>query len=374
MRCFVCSCLLALVALLAVVHPVQAEGLMKKWTNKIECDPSKSYTLDKAHGPWMVMVASFRSTVGDEKKMTGTSPAQTAHSLVIELRKLGVPAYSFEVKAEQEVVKVQDGHGRESRKKNLHRVDSICVLAGNYSSIDPDDVGSKDGKDAQKTLAYIKKMHPESLTKGVLYAKSPGRPGPLSGAFLAPNPLLSMEELESAKKAFDPVLYRLNSEEQFSLYENKGKYTLVIARFAGKQINVVNESVEKAEKYFTDGGNDLGQASITAQSLVHALRSREPLPLNSHPEAAEFQKYCKMDAYIWHDYTFSVVTVGSFATPNDPEVRRLAEMFGSQASGGAGKRKTVTHRYLPVVQDDKSFTFIPFSPTPELMIVPTAKR
>lgn len=373
MRCFMRSSIYAMLVVLLVSFPVQAQALMKKWTSRIEADPAKHYQLDKAHGPWMVMVASFRSLVGDENKSEGISPEETARELVLELRKQGIPAYVYEVKAEQEIVKVKDDFGRDVRKKNLRRVDSVCVLAGNYESIDPE---TDHGRSAQKTLMIIKKMHPVCLTKGVIYAKSPGRPGPLSGAFLAPNPLLSMDELESSKKSLDPLLIRLNGDEQFSLYENQGKYTLVVARFMGKQINVVNSSLADAEAKFTNKPgelNSLDQAAIQARTLVRALRSREPLPLNAHPDAPQLQQFCRMEAFVWHDYSSSVVTVGSFDTPNDPEAKRLAAMFASKTVVGPGGRQTTNCRFLPVLHQDKSFTFIPFSPTPELMLVPTKR-
>lgn len=341
---------------------VQAENkLTAKWTNKIEADPSKTYTLDKANGPWMVMVASFQS-VGDKADQSeGTTPVEAAQALIQELRQKKIPAYVYSVKAKNESVKAQDSLGREQRMKNLRVVDSVCVLAGNYKSIDE--------AKAQETLKFIKQYNPKAFETGVNFVVSPGRPGPLSKAFLTSNPLLSYEEMEAMTQAADPLLISLNNNEQFSLYENKGKYSLVVAKFSGKSVNVVNESMEKAESYFAKGGNDLDQAALSARELVNALRSREPVANDP-----EFAQYCRLDAYIWHDHTSSVVTVGSFDSPQDPQVRKYVELFGPKINVSASGQKTHDFRYLPVPQEQGGFNVIPFDPSTPMMVVPHARK
>ena len=367
MRCSL-RCVVGLALVLGVLTSaaVRAENPLKgRWTSKIDADPAKSYALDKAHGPWMVMVASFHSAGSNKDKTLGKSPTEAAHELVLELRRMKVPAYVYEVKAKNESVKAQDTQGRPQRMKNRRIVDSVCVLAGNYPTID-------DNK-AQQTLKFVKQFNPKCLQTGVDFTVSPGRPGPLSKAFMTSNPLLTEEEMEAAKQASDPLLVTLNNDETFSLYENKGKYTLVVARFSGKSVNVVNESLAKAESYFTPGDNDLFAATLSARELVKALRSREPLPINAHPDAKDLQGYCRMDAFIWHDRTTSYVTVGAFETPNDPEVQRLVKMFGPKLTTSATGRQSETPRYLPILREDGSSNFIPFEPNLRMMVVPHGK-
>ncbi len=368
MRCFTQLAFgLSLMCGFVFATTAQAEiKLLAKMTSKIEADPSKTYTLDKVHGPWMIMVASFHSAFTNGEKQLGKTPMEAAQALVLELRQSKIPAYIYEVKGKNESLKSQDLLGREQRMKNMRVVDSICVLAGNYPTID--------APKAQQTLKYIKQLQPKCLATGIDYVKSPGRPGPLSKAFLTPNPLLTFEELEAAKQASDPLLVSLNNGEQFSLYENTGKFTLVIARFSGKTINVVNESMEKAESYFTDGGNDLDQAGDSACDLVIALRSREPLSKFDHPDFADFAAYSRVDAYVWHDRTSSIVTVGSFESPNDPAIRKYMDLFGPRSQVSAAGQQQAGLRYLPVKQSEGGFTYIPFEPTPQLMAVPHGKK
>jgi hypothetical protein len=367
MRCFMRRAIsLALVLCVFTAAVVRAENPLKgKWTSKIDADPAKSYSLDRAHGPWMVMVASFHTAGSNKEKKLGKTPLEAAHELVLELRRMKVPAYVYEVKAKNESVKAQDTQGRPQLMKNMRLVDSVSVLAGNYPEIDD--------QKAQQTLKFVKQFNPKCLQTGVDYTVSPGRPGPLSKAFMTSNPLLSQEEMEAAKQASDPLLVALNNDEQFSLYENKGKYTLIVARFSGKSVNVVNESLEKAEGYFTSGGNDLNQAGESACELVHALRSREPLPINAHPEAKELQAYCRLDAYVWHDHTCSYVTVGAFETPNDPDVQKFVKMFGPKVTISASGRQSTSPRFLPILRENGNFNFIPFDPTLRMMVVPHAK-
>jgi hypothetical protein len=368
MRCFTWSALSFFLAL-GFLFPcgVQAENkLLAKMTSKIEADPSKTYTLDKVHGPWMVMVASFHEAFAKSEEQMGKSPMEAAQALVLELRQAKIPAYIYEVKGHNESVKAEDTLGREQRMKNLRVVDAICVVAGNYPSID--------APKAQQTLKFIKQFQPKCLESGVDYVKSPGRPGPLSKAFLTSNPLLSIEELQAVQQSSDPLLVQLNNGEQFSLYENTGKYTLVIARFSGKSVNVVKESMEKAEKYFTEGDNDLDKAGHSACDLVRALRSREPLSKFEHPNFAEFAPYCRQEAYVWHDRTNSIVTVGSFESPTDPKIRKYLELFGPKSEISESGRRTSGYRYLPVKESEGVFNYIPFEPTPQLMVVPHVKN
>lgn len=363
MRCFMGICIAAafLMGTLRTDSAFAQGNLLRKMTTKIEADPAKVYTLHKQHGPWMIMVASFQQWGAGEEK-PGTTPEDAANALVLELRQQKIPAYVHIVKDKSETIAAADLQGRTQRMKKARLIDSVCVLAGNYPGIE-------DAK-GQETLEFIKQYHPKSFKDKVVYGKSPGRPGPLSKAFLTPNPLLSDAEIEAAKQATDPLLVRLNNNEQFSLSENPGKFTLVIAKFGGKSVNVVNETMEKAESYFSLGGNDLDQAAVNARNLVKALRSREPFTDPSHPDNAEFQTYCQTEAFIWHDRTSSIVTVGSFDSPNDPKIKQFAQRFAARAEVGPDGKQGIHFRYVPVKEESGALNFLPLDPNPKLIAVP----
>ena len=272
---------------------------------KIEAKSGKNYPLSKTHGPWLIMVASFQGTDEDKgmKTATGKTPAEAADALVLELRQKGMPAYMFETNNQREFVETKNARGQTQRRKNLRRIDSVCVLAGNYPSIDD--------KKAKESLAWIKKLDPKCMSDGVynmIGQKTPGRPKPLSGAFLTQNPLSTSADRERVVLT-DPLLLRLNTGQRNSLTENKGKYTLVVATFGGN-FKTVNGNAEKnydPQKVVDQFDN----AVENAQKLAQLLRD-----------------YRKIEAYVWHDEYKSVVTVGSFEDSSSPAAVRLQQQFG----------------------------------------------
>lgn len=271
---------------------------------RIESDPAKQYTLTKNRGPWMISVATFHTTDPKGQTKSGKTQEEAAHELVLELRKMGMPAYVYIHEPGAERVTVKDRIGREEVRKNLRRARTVLVLAGNYNDI-------KD-KLAQDSLKWVKKINPKCLQQGVSYKPTKGRPTPLSGAFLTVNPLLSPEELP--RKTTDPLLIKLNHGENYSLTDNKGEYTMVVARFSGKQ-SVVHSKF-KFENLKNDG--DLHDAGFAANELATALRG----------QLDKEGTFNNIEAYVWHDRHESIVTVGSFASKNDPAIARFQKTFG----------------------------------------------
>jgi hypothetical protein len=283
---------------------------------RIEANPGKRYELTAKYGPWMIMVANFHTTAEDGVTKEGKSPEQAADELVLELRQRGIPAYVYEIVPESQPFTTQDAYGRPVRRKNLRRVKSIGVLAGNYSGVDDDT--------AQKTLQWIKDYDPKCLKEGVVYVPREdvrnrnGAPQtPLAAAFLTINPLLNPQEV--ASRRVDPLLLRLNHRERHSLLENKGKVTLIVASFAGKVKAVSDQSGDGLREDQDSGGltsflkdNDLDDAAQQARALALALRQTE-----------------HVDAYVWHDRCESYVTVGAFSSESDPGIAAMRARFGS---------------------------------------------
>jgi hypothetical protein len=318
---------------------------------RIEAVQGKNYTLGKQHGPWMIMVASFHTTAADGKTVEGKSPQQAANELVYELRQIGLPAYTFEVENASETLDLKDRFGQEVRKKNLRRVKSLCVLAGNYASY-ADDVG-------QKTLAWLKKFNPKSLQDGVAFTPTKARPSPLSSAFLCVNPLLTAEEVQMMGRENDPelraLLRQLNSGMRHSLHENTGAYTLVVAQFAGEQITQIGQA-RKTPDILAE--NNLDYAGLQANELVTALR--QDLDPN--------KRYRNLDAFVWHESHRSIVTVGSFSSPDDPAIAHYHKLFAAAGKGANGQPNT---NYLAISgATPKVWAFMP---VPQLMKVPSLR-
>lgn len=353
------SLLVLLVIMVSLAAPV--ENCSARRTSRIEAVKGKKYRLSKQHGPWMIMVASFTQP-SPERRGQGLSPEEAADTLVFELRKKGIPAYTFR---QESVIERVDTHDRYERK--THRVYTaqhgmISVLAGNYYDIDKE---NKHGKLAQHTLKYTKKLHPRFLRdrrNGARYRITPGRSGPLAGAFLTINPLLSPEE--ARKRKHDPLLLKLNAGMDHSLLDNPGKYSLIVASFYGNSVTQVSaRRFAAAQKKFTVS-NALDVGMFSAWELVNALRNAR-----SYGYDQDFE------AYVYHDRHRSVVTIGAFNSPSDPLIGALAKMFSAKVkpSPGTGKNAlmaeifTIPRRPLPNTLAQKSWIF---DPNPKLIEVP----
>ncbi|WP_437205293.1 hypothetical protein [Planctomicrobium sp. SH664] len=319
----------------------------------IESDPNKTYALTKKCGPWMIKVATLHTTGTDGNTAVGKSPEQAAQELVLELRKLGMPAYVYVYDPKQERVVTVDRANREQGRKNLRRVKETCVLAGNYPDLND--------KTAQASLAWIKKLNPKCLQEGVTYQATKVHPYPLSAAFLAPNPLLTEEELQQFKQdQHDPLLVKLNSGELHSLYENRGAYTLVVARFYGKKKIASGRDNSPLDMFLSD--NDLDEAALSARELVSVLRGNYDRETN----------FNNLDAYVWHDQHESIVTVGSFAGPDDPAYVRVRQAFAPKMKNINGNVMLQPEHlgisgFGPKANESRMWLF---EPDPQLMRVP----
>jgi len=262
--------------------------------SRIEADRNKTYHLGKKHGPCMIKVASFSGLTEQQAE----NSREAASQLVYLLRKKGIPAYVYQQEERVEDVPAVDRLNRSRRRAITTQHAEIVVLAGNY--------GSVDDKVAQQTLQFIKKLSPKVMVE--LKGREVEWPVPLQKAFLSRNPLLTPEEL--AQRTRDPLLLKLNSGVQYSLLENKGKYTLVVATFNGNSV-IKPQSFKSFDRGLEGGGSavSLDAAGKEAMEVATILR-------NQH----------NLEAYVWHERYRSIVTVGSFRSPHDPQIAKLVEM------------------------------------------------
>jgi len=280
---------------------------------RTEAIKGKRYNLSPHHGPWMIMAAALRDVPEERRTSTGMTAWEAADQLVYELRRQGIPAYTYLQDLEMGEVKEYSNHaaGRDSRKF-IARHEAIAVLAGGFSSAD-DDL-------AQRVLKFLKHdFHPKFLSdqsNGGLLARIPGRKAPLARAHMTTNPL--MPESEIKRRTVDPLVKKLNAGEEFSLTRNKGKYSLKIATFRGNSIVQMNNSVsEKAANHFEKFlGSNLDESGTKAWELTQALRSASKLGYDQD-----------FEAYVFHDRFESYVTIGSFDSQQDPRLVALARRF-----------------------------------------------
>ena len=329
---------ISLLSLVELPRPVSAAS--------IEAVRGKRYRITNRHGPWMIFVASLH----------GNTARGAADSLVYELRKLGIPAYTF-----SQAERTAGARGvRPGRRPLTSPSSAISVIAGNYPSI-------SDWR-AQKTLKYIKRFRPVSITGGT-YMKTPGRPSPFSGAFLVRNPLLPAGE-----KPVSNLVRQLNRGEPHTLFGNRGRYTLVVATMTGRSQTVQENGLQRAMQSFRVG-DSLDQAAEKARRLVRILNDNRYLAklARSNPQLAEILSRDQFRAFVLHERYRSIVTVGEFRSPEDPQIRPLLELFqAKQKPDPRTGAKTLTPEYILVPGSSRRNPLdqvLPFDPAPRLMPV-----
>jgi hypothetical protein len=278
---------LVIVTLTMIASPLCAK-------TRIEAVKGKPYPLSKQNGPWMIMVTSLWGETTEQKARA----EQAANDLVFELRTLGIPAYTYKQEGHLEQLDTHDRLGRAQKRYFAAQRDSILIIAGNYPAIDDDR--------AQKTLKIVKQLRPKSLDPVAKLV--PGGKGPLHKAFLTRNPMLP-EDLKNSK-GLEPLLVRLNSGAEHSLLQNRRKYSLVVASFNGKAQVDPKKFLEFDKKLATEV--TLDNAGLESWQLTKALRARG------------------VEAYVYHERFRSIVTVGGFDSPDDPEIDRLAQLYGAK--------------------------------------------
>ncbi len=285
----------------------------------IENDPAKEYPLTEKHGPWMIMVTTFSNVQDENRKKQGLTAEEAASHLVHELREKGIPAYAYSQDAKTEKIETYDRLGNKDKRRYQSQLDMVCVLAGNYPNIDH--------PVAQKTLAYVKKFRPKFMAdpkSGAVVREGVGnQKGPFGGAFLTINPQLNPSNVVQQKP--DNETKYLNSGIDFPLVKLKHKYTLKVATFTGKSVVPLGSSKFNGHEanfdksLFDSGPYSLARAGEDATQLTYAMRQKSA--------ATRALGRDRFEAYVYHDKFQSFVTVGGFDSKDDPEIKRLAEIF-----------------------------------------------
>jgi hypothetical protein len=330
--------------MLVLAVPVLTLALAEKpaAAASIEAVHGKTYALNGKHGPWMIMVTSLSGSSPEQE----VQAARAANELVYQLRTKGVPAYIF--KQEDEIEKIQsvDRAGRKRVNKVATQEGMIAVLAGNYHN--PDD------KVARETLKFIKKFKPKVNVEW--QGKQMDVPLVLTNAFMTRNPLLSPEEL--ARKYRDPLIVKLNSNIEHSLFENKGKYTLVVASFYGRSRVKPTEFKSFDTMLKMDGKRDdirLEEAGQDSWTMMTILRQ---------------QGY---NAYVYHERYRSIVTVGAFKSQKDPLIAELMFKFKAKEKvNPETKQKALVAESIniPAKKKGEPPRMLIMDPLPQLMEVP----
>jgi hypothetical protein len=274
----------------------------------------KRYKLAKNHGPWMIMVAAIRDVDDEDRRVEGGMTAwEAADAIVFALRQEGIPAYTFS--QDEKVAEISSPSANENNgRRYVAQHGYISVMAGNFPS--------SDDPKAKEAIEFIKKGFSPSFLKdpksGGILPQTPGRPSAFSRAFMTVNPLYEGTVRDAAE---DDMLVELNSGQKYSLLQNKGKYSLVVATFRGSSVmQVGNEKSSKAMGFFEKNfGTNLNECAENAAMLTEKMRNAKKYGYESN-----------FEAWVLHGKYQSMVLVGSFDSKDDPQIRILATKFGGK--------------------------------------------
>lgn len=323
---FACS-FVVILSLLATLEMSRADT---RWTSfipfrkSVESDASNRYELTEESGPWLILAASF----------AGTGAEEQAHELAVELRKqFNLPAYinqkEFDYSEPVEGYSIDRYTGLPAKMKhaNNSKFAAYAVLVGDFESAEDPRI--------QKTLEKLKYARPEcldlekrewstqrfagfrELQRRMNGDAAKRKKGPMGSAFVTRNPQLPEEYF--ATGGLDDFVYELNRRVEHSLLDNRGRYTVKVASFGGKD-TMNSKEIEELER--TGKVSDkLEIAADKAHRLTVALRARG------------------VDAYEFHDRIESIVTVGSFDSVGEPRadgkieinptVHKIMTMYGA---------------------------------------------
>ena len=287
---------------------------------RVDADPNKAYPVTPEVGPWMICAAHFN----------GVSAPQLAHQMVMLIRsRYNMPAYIFnyadEERKRQRALLEQQAPAFVTpealpgevvvpipRHRLTIRVEEQCaVMIGGYA----------DEKTAHEALVYVKKLPPPDL-------KVPeGAPAPFDAVvnergeakYINPFSAQSMvvrnpsipHETHVMQPKDDPFLKTLNADEEYSMLNCPGKWTLAVKEYVGASA-VENKptNVGPIQSFF-------GGKTKTGESLALAAN-------NAH-ELAKTLTQLKFDAYVLHTRTSSVVSIGAFNDANDPAMQNYRD-------------------------------------------------
>lgn len=280
-------------------------SLLRMFNKTDAAAPVDARQLTEVDGPWMILAQSF---AGEQGRVQ-------AEKLADELaQELSLPTFihqeKFDFSGQADLPALE---GRVARYANQARYQAFAVLVGEYDAIDHPNL--------VRDLKRVKAATPASLATTDESAANPAQPetpldavrnlkndlmervsrparGPLRNAFATTNPMLPQEFFLTPE--VDSFISELNAPFDYSLLDNQGKFTVVVATFSG--LSTIVDGVK--EKNFTPSGERMVQCAMQADRMVKALREKG------------------IDAYQFHDRHSSMVTIGTF------------EQLGSTRPGG----------------------------------------
>jgi hypothetical protein len=314
----------ALAAGLANISAANAEPARSPFAPGADA-PSYKYAVTPEAGAWLICVQTFK----------GKEAQALAEEMVELIRNdYRLPAYVYDrgwkerAEEQERVQKLRDqywdtieqlkGKGYEPiggfRYKTVRVPDEYAVLAGKPKK------NLKDMEAARDFLNDIRKLKPPptKFSRAVVAgAEDEGTKtvqtgyaylNPFASAMVVHNPSIPIEKKQDDPDKADEFIKEINSGEQYSVFKASKPWTLVVKVFQGE--------VQLAPKN-------------TSMMAKFGLGKKEPALLNAGAQNAHVIAEClrsmkpSFEAFVMHQRSYSVVTVGQFKDKDDPELLAL---------------------------------------------------
>jgi hypothetical protein len=198
--------------------------------------------------------------------------------------------------------------------QTFHYRDQVAVLLGGFKTED----------EAVKALAVVKKWPAPNDTRlldgAAIAVKKPDGKTEIQKSYLNPypqamvvqNPTLT-KQIAAAPQAQDPFILRLNEGRPYSLLKTTKNWTLAVKSFSAPVRYTSKDEDEKPGMRIFGQSKDadvLKAGAEQAEALAKALREMKD----------RTGKSLNLQAFVLHTRMASLVTVGDYETPNDPDL------------------------------------------------------
>jgi hypothetical protein len=300
-----------LVLVFLTLSPGYLVTLSSARADHVIADPNREYPITPDAGPWMILAASY----------TGPDAPELARQCVLQVRaRDNLNAYVFNYadeerrKQQEELDRIQQGQPGARRKRI--RMDEQCgVLVGGYPDMET----------AHKALDTVKKLNPPKLDLGpnktttefvTFITPNPATKGatvqraevnPFTNAFVTRNPSMPHDSAADRTKC-DPFLKELNDGRPYNLLTCKKPYSLAVIELQGTAVIAPRTETSKFLSSLglgSRGGDVLNASARQAEEIARVLREM------------------KLEAYVLHTRHSSIVAVGGYDDPNDPQLLKM---------------------------------------------------
>jgi hypothetical protein len=289
-------------------------GLMPAPTISSVGDPYEGIRITPQAGAWSICIASF----------AGDDAPEFAHQMVAYVRNdHHMPCYVYD-RADQQRRKDNDAERLRAQRDPTYRpqytrVEELCaILVGSYPTVEAANVALKEVHKWPMPNIHLSSGLPPFATQFKMVLDKKGnsvlddqkRPihttmmlNPCETAFAIRNPTLADGQMANKSK-FDPAWPKLNENEEFSVYKCSKPWTLAVIKYNGLSTTQTGSS---SMLYKLWGNNHEGESLNVAANNAHEL--------------AKALRACNLDAYVLHTKTSSIVTIGGFASFDDPNIK-----------------------------------------------------